>query len=357
MFEVNSNEGDNLLPKVSAIIVNWNGLKYLETCLRSLQLIDYPRAKLEIIVVDNNSRDGSVKYIQDNFPAVKLSLLDDNYGFSAPNNEGAQMATGEYLVFLNNDTEVSPGWLRALLQPALADKDVVSCASKMLYYDRRDTINTAGGKITIVGGGFYRGYGAKDGAFYNQPGYTGFGCAAGVLVKRDFFISSGGFDEDHFAACEEHDLGWKAWLYGHKVAYAPDAVMYHRESGTFGTRSNASASKVFLNTRNRLFNIIKNLDGGNVVRAMLISFCFNIYRGCGYLVSGNFSAAGAVLRAHFSFLKYLGRMLEKRKAVQKARIRSDAELYQLGVIATFKESIEEEKLLRLLAKDSLYKAR
>jgi GT2 family glycosyltransferase len=344
------------LPGVSVIIVNWNGLKYLETCLRSLKLLDYPPSKLEIIVVDNNSSDGSVKYIQENFPRVKLSLLDDNYGFCAPNNDGAEMATGEYLVFLNNDTEVSPGWLRALVEPALVDKDVVSCASKMLYFDRRDTINTAGGKITIIGGGFYRGYGAKDGPLYDQAGYTGFGCAAGVLVRKDFFFAIGGFDEDHFAACEEHDLGWKAWLYGHKVAYAPGAVMYHRESGTFGTRSNADADKVFLNTRNRLFNIVKNLDGGNVVRAMFISFCFNLYRGFSYIVSGHFAAYWAICRAHFSFLKLLGKMLKKREIVQHARKRSDAELYRLGVIATFKESMEEERLLRLLAKDSYYKA-
>ena len=351
-----SDASEVLLPPVSVIIVNWNGLKYLETCLRSLQSLDYPASKLEIIVVDNNSSDGSVKYIEDNFPAVKLSLLDDNYGFCAPNNDGAQLASGEYLVFLNNDTEVSPGWLRALVKPALEDSDVVSCASRMLYYDSRDTINTAGGKITIIGGGFYRGYGARDGPIYDQPCYTGFGCAAGVLVQKDFFLTSGGFDGDHFAACEEHDLGWKAWLYGYKVAYAPGAVMYHRESGTFGTRSNADAGKVFLNTRNRLFNIIKNLDGGNVARAMLISFCFNLYRWAGYVFSGNFKAAWAVCRAHISFLSLLGRMLKKRKIVQKARKRSDADLYRLGVIATFRESLEEERLLRLLAKDIYYKA-
>ena len=344
------------MPQVSIVIVNWNGLKFLETCLRSLEALDYPADKLEIIVVDNKSTDGSVKYIQENFPGVVLSLLDDNYGFCAPNNDGASLATGEYLVFLNNDTEVTPGWLRALVKPALEDSDVACCASKMLYYDRRDTINTAGGKLTIIGGGFYRGYGALDSPFYNEPGYTGFGCAAGVLVKKQFFMSIGGFDEDHFAACEEHDLGWKAWLYGYKVAYAPDAVMYHMESGTFGSRSNADANKVFLNTRNRLFNIIKNLDAGNVFRALLISACFNFYRGCGYFFTGKFSAVGAVIHGQLNFLKYLGNMLKKRKAVQSMRKRSDAELYSLGVIATFKESMEEERLLRLLAKDVYYKA-
>jgi len=343
------------MPSVSVIIVNYNGKEYLETCLRSLQALDYPAGKLEVIVVDNSSTDGSIEYIQANFPDVVISLLDGNYGFCAPCNEGASIATGEYLAFLNNDTGVTPGWLRALVQPALEDGEVVSCASRMLYFDRRDTINTAGGKLTIIGGGFYRGYGARDGPLYDQPGYTGFGCAAGVLVKKDFFLSIGGFDEDHFAACEEHDLGWKAWLYGYRVAYAPGAVMYHRESATFGTRSNAAARKVYLNTRNRLFNIIKNLDAGNVLRGLLISACFNFYRGCSYLFSGRFAAAWAVVRGQVSFLTYLPRMLKKRRIVQSRRRRSDAELYRLGVLATLRESLEEERLLRLIARDSYYK--
>ncbi len=129
--------------------------------------MDYPQDKLELILVDNNSSDRSVDYIQESFPRVKILQMDKNYGFCKPNNEGAEAAAGEYLVFLNNDTEVTPGWLRALVQPALEDADVISVASKMLYYDRRDTINTAGGKITIIGGGFYRGYGDKDGPKYD----------------------------------------------------------------------------------------------------------------------------------------------------------------------------------------------
>lgn len=344
------------VPPVSVIIVNYNGKEYLETCLRSLQSLDYPSDKLEIIVVDNSSSDGSVKYIRETFPEVVLLLLDNNYGFCAPCNDGALLATGEYLIFLNNDTEVTAGWLKALLQPALEDSEVVSCASKMLYYDRRDMVNTAGGKLTIIGGGFYRGYGDRDGPLYNQPGYTGFGCAAGVLVRKDFFLSIGGFDEDHFAACEEHDLGWKAWLYGYKVAYAPGAVMYHRESATFGTRSNAAVRKVFLNTRNRLFNIIKNLDTGNMLRGLLVSACFNFYRSCSYLFGGRFAAVWAIICGQFSFLTYLDRMLKKRKIVQTRRKRSDAELYHLGVVATLRESLAEEKFLRLLARDSYYRA-
>jgi len=338
------------LPSVSVIIVNYNGRAFLPVCLGSLCKMDYPQDKLELILVDNNSSDGSVAYIQESFPRVKIQQMDRNYGFCRPNNEGAMIAGGKLIAFLNNDAEVTAGWLRALVRPALEDPEVASVASKMIYYDRRDTINTAGGKITIIGGGFYRGYGDKDVAKYDEPGYTGFGCAAGVLVRRDFFLDSGGFDEDYFAACEEHDLAWRAWLYGHKVAYAPAAVMYHHESGTFGTRSNYDPAKVYLNTRNRLYNLVKNLDGGNVVRGMLISLGFNTYRWLRMLFSGNPAAAGAICRGHCDFLKHLGKSLSKRRQVQKRRTRSDSELYRLGVIATLKESVAEERRLSRLAK-------
>jgi len=333
------------LPAVSIIIVNWNGRALLEVCLRSLQALDYPADRLEIILVDNASSDGSVEYVRSAFPSTKILCLDANYGFCRPNNEGAKAASGEYLVLLNNDTEVTPRWLRELVEPALQDRDIVICASKMLYYDHRDTINTAGGKLTIIGGGFYRGYGDMDGTKYDAPGPTGFACAAGLLVRRDFFLGSGGFDEDYFAACEEHDLSWRAWLYGYRVAYASKAVMYHRESGTFASRSNADPQKVYLNTRNRLFNLIKNLDWWNITRGKLISACFNFYRWCSYLMTGNARAAGAVCRAYFDFALSSGRLLRKRKSVQAGRKRSDAELYRLGVIAGFWESLSEERRL------------
>ncbi len=347
---------DTQLPPVTIIIVNHNGRQFLPVCLGSLQALDYPREKLEVIMVDNASTDDSVPYVQKEFPSVKVLALEKNFGFCRPNNEGAKTAAGQFLVFLNNDTEVSRAWLKELVGPALADKEVICCACKMLYYYKRDTINTAGGKITIVGGGFYRGYGDRDGVLYNRPGYTGFGCAAGLLVRKDFFQDAGGFDEDYFAACEEHDLGWRAWLFGYKVAYVPTAVMYHMESGTFGSRSNADPVKVYLNTRNRLYNMVKNLDAWNLVRGKLIGACFNFYRLFAYLVNGNFRAAGSVCRAYFDFALTFGKMLPKRRVVQNKRRRSDAELYRLGVIATFKESLDEEKRLLLLAKDTYYKA-
>jgi len=344
----------NKLPTISIIIVTHNGKLFLDECLESLKNLEYPKEKLEIIIVDNASTDGTIEYLSSNFPDILLIKFDKNYGFCKPNNEGAKKAKGEYLVFLNNDTVVTPKWLSELIKGVLDNDRVISCASKMLYYDQKDTINTAGGKITIIGGGFYNGYGDKDSPKYNAEYYTGFGCGAGVLVKRDFFLDIGGFDEDYFASCEEHDLGWKCWLYGYKVLFMPEAVMYHKESGTYGTKSSFQPIKVYLITRNRLYNLIKNFELKNIIKGIIISIAFDIYRISTYIFQMNFKSIYSIIKAYIDFLRNINLFIKKRKLVQMKRVIPDEQLYMLGVIATFKECITEEKRLRKIWKDQFY---
>lgn len=342
-------------PLISIIVVNYNGKHLLGECFTSLENLSYPRDKFEVILVDNASADGSVEFVKKNFPWIRILQLDKNYGFCKPNNEGTKIARGEYVVFLNNDTVVTQDWLSELAKAALSNDKVVCCASKMLYYDRRDVVNSAGGKITIIGGGFYKGYGDKDGPKYGNLEYTGFGCGAGVLVKKDFFQDIGGFDEDYFASCEENDLGWKSWLYGYKVLYVPTAVMYHREGGTFGNRNVFEPWKVYLITRNRLYNLAKNLEIKNVLRGLFISFIFNSYRSIKYIVHGNFASVKSIVRAYVDFTRNLKKVLAKRKVVQENRKITDKELYKAGVIATFRESMSEEKRLSKVWSDEFYR--
>ena len=345
----------NILPYASIIIVNHNGKHFLEECAASLADMDYPRDRFEVILVDNASTDDSVEYIRRYFPWIRLLQLDKNYGFCMPNNQGVKIAKGEYVVFLNNDTVVEREWLSELVKGALREQNIVSCASKMLYDDRREVINTAGGKITIIGGGFYKGYGDRDGAKYSEFEYTGFGCGAGMLVRKDFFESIGGFDEDYYASCEEHDLGWKSWLYGYKVLYVPTAVMYHRESGTFGSKSSYYPTKIYFLTRNRLYNLTKNLEWKNLLRGLFLSAVFNLYRAIKCALGGNFPSVWAIARGYLDYVKNLNRTLMKRKYVQKARKLSDRELYELGVIATLRESIAEERRLSKVWRQTTYR--
>jgi GT2 family glycosyltransferase len=346
----------DVFPFVSIIVVNYNGKHHLKDNLASLGELNYPKDNFEVILVDNGSKDGSVEYVRNSFPWVKVLRLDKNYGFCKPNNEGAKIAKGTYLVFLNNDTVVDKNWLQELVKGIQGESNVLCCASKILYYDRRNIINAAGGKITQIGGGFYRGYGERDCGKYNGFTYTGFGCAAGVLIDKNFFISIGGFDEDYFASCEEHELGLRVWMYGYKVLYVPTAIMYHKESGTFGTKGSFQPMKVYLITRNRLYNMVKNFELSNVMRGMIAGAIFDTYRSAKYLIAGNFTSIRSTLRAYLDFAKNLQKMFKKRSFVQNRRNRSDKELYKLNVIATFKESIIEEKRLSRVLKGSFYKS-
>lgn len=343
------------LPFVSVIIVNFNGKPFLEECLISLIQSDYPPDKLEIIFVDNASTDGSVEYVKSTFPQVKLLQLNKNYGFCKPNNDAAKIAKGEYVVFLNNDTVVSINWLSELVKGVLSEKKIISCASKMLYYDNNNIINTAGGKINIIGGGFYKGYGDVNDEKYSNFEYTGFGCGAGVLVNKQFFLEIGGFDEDYFASLEEHDLGWKSWLYGYKVLYVPTAIMLHKESGSFGSKSSFQPIKVYLITRNRLYNLFKNLETKNVVKGISISICFNSYRAFMYALDGNLLSIRALATAHIDFVKNINTIIKKRKVVQQNRKRSDNELYKLGILASISECVKEERRLQKVWNNDEYK--
>jgi len=341
---------DRLLPFVSIIITNFNGKKYLNDCFKSLEDLNYPKDRFEVILVDNASTDGSVEYAKKYFKWIKVIVLDKNYGFCKANNIGVKDAKGEYIVLLNNDTKVEKEWLNELVKGASIDDKIACCASKILYFDRKEIINSAGGKFTPVGGGFYLGYGDHDKQEYNNQQYTGFGCGAGVLVKKSFYNFIGGLDEDYFASIEEVELGLKTWLFGYRVLYVPTAIMYHKESGTFGVKGSFQPIKVYLITRNRLMNIVKNFELYNVLLGLIISILFDSYRAFKYLFNNRKSFA-SVFKAYIDFIKNLKKLKKKRYFTKKHRKLHDRDLYRLGVMATFKECVIEEIRLNKLIKN------
>jgi GT2 family glycosyltransferase len=144
-------------------------------------------------------------------------------------------------------------------------------------------------------------------------------------------------------------------MYGYKVLYVPTAVMYHEESGWYGSKSSFQPLKVYLITRNRLYNILKNFEAINVFKGFLISVGFDTYRSIKYALNGYFTSIKAITKAYIDFAKNLRRTLKKRKDIQKNRRRGDKELYELGVIATLKESIWEEKRLARVWKGEFYR--
>ncbi len=220
-------------PLVSVVIPNWNGAHHLVTCLDSLGRQTYPN--FEIILVDNGSTDRSVALVRERYPAVRLLVLPENQGFAGAVNAGIRdLAQGEIIALLNNDTEVDPGWLAAL-QDALARYPKAGiAASKILLFDRRDTFHSAGDTFGVDGMPVNRGVWQRDvGQFAHEELIFG-GCGGAVAYRRALLDEVGLFDRNLGSYCEDVDLNWRAQLAGWQCVYVPQAIVYHKVSATGG---------------------------------------------------------------------------------------------------------------------------
>lgn len=296
-------------------------------------------------MVDNASDDGSVDYVKTNYPWVKVLALDRNYGFARGNNIGAKNAKGKYVVFLNNDTVVTPGWLNELVDVMEKDRDIGIAGSKILLHDTPGKINSAGANITFYGGGYDIGFSDDDSDKYNIAGSRGSICAAAMIVRKDEFLSFSGFDEDYFMYFEDVDLCWRYWLYGKRVKYIPGSVIYHKYGGTSGMYRHTPL-RVFYGTRNALFNIIKNYEAYNIPFPLVFSFIYHILRTLYFLVRFEFQLALSMLKAYGSFFRYLPKILAKRSKIQSSRKVNDRYLFNNSIISPFHATLKE--FVRLL---------
>jgi GT2 family glycosyltransferase len=323
---------------VSVIIVNYNGKHFLKDCLESIQLSEASDA--EVIIVDNASSDGSGEYLRREFPSVKVMELDRNYGFAEANNRGAEAASGKFLVFLNNDTVVTRGWLMALLEAMSTEPVVGAAGSKLLLYHLPGKVNSAGANIVFNGGGYDIGFTDDDSPKYNVPGLRGAVCAASMMVRRSEFLSLGGFDPLYFMYFEDVDLCWRYWLWGYKVMFTPQSVVYHRFGGTTGSDRHTPL-RVFYGTRNALFNILKNYELRSVIPPLIFSFLYHGVKFLGLVVTLRFKSALALLRAYGSLVRHLPEVLRKREEVQAGRKVSDRFLTENGLIISLAAAVKE----------------
>jgi GT2 family glycosyltransferase len=243
---------------VSLIVVNMNGRLHLEGLLTSLREQDFPAEQLELVLVDNGSLDGSAAFVEAAWPGAVIIRNAENRGFAPANNQGAAVANGRYLAFVNNDMKVAPDWLsRLVTHRRAASDDTVCIASKILNWDGTH-LDFAGGTIAFNGAGFQTDVGMAvqglaDMAF---PSAILYACGGAMLIDREVYLDVGGFDDDFFAYYEDVDLGWRLWVLGYRVALCPEAVVYHRHNGT-SSRFGKHKKRVLLE-RNALYAVIKN---------------------------------------------------------------------------------------------------
>lgn len=336
-------------PRVSVLIVNLNGQDYLPDCLRSIYAQDYTMDSVEVILADNGSTDGSLALVAEQFPQVKVIHSERNLGFAGGNNLAARHATGEYLALLNNDARADAGWLAALVRAVQSSPDVACAASKILSWDGR-TIDFVGPAMNLYGRAFQIDEGLPAGpGSYDEPRELLAPCGGAMLIRRDVFWQAGGFDADYVAYFEDLDLGWRLWLYGYRVLFVPQAVVYHRGQQT-GSRF-PPEQRYALCEVNALRSVIKNYEDENLWRVLPFSLFMGVKRSLdqaqldreaytlGHPVKGDARLGDvepepAMTRVATSFLVAIDqvadempRLLEKRQRIQAARVRSDKEIF------------------------------
>jgi len=304
-------------PLVSVVIPNYNGLRFLETCLTALAGQTYPRERLEVILVDDASTDNSVAFVRDHFPWVNVVRLEHNSGLAIACNRGVAHARGEIIALLNNDTEVEPQWVEALVQALEEHPWAGSVASKMLLFDRRHIIHTTGDMMGIDGIPRNRGVWEEDRGQYDDQREVFGGCGGAVAYRREVWDALGGFDEDLFMYLEDVDLAWRMQLQGWGTVFAPDARVYHHLSATGG-----GPLASYYTGRNTIWVIAKNMPTPFLRKYWRFILAAQLRIAWDALRAWRGEAARARLRGQIAGLLGLPRILRKRRAVQQA-IRTD----------------------------------
>ena len=301
---------------VTLVIINWNGRHHLEQCLEAVAA--QQGVEFETIVVDNGSTDGSVAFLRERYPWVRLVALAANLGFAGGNNAGAREARGRYLAFLNNDTAAEPTWLQALVAGADEEAGFTVTTSCIVYMEDPTQVDSAGDGVLRWGGPFKRHHGGSvDDVRQSEEVFAACGCA--FLLPRALFEELGGFDEDFFVSHEDVDLSYRARLLGHRVRYVADAVVRHHGSATLGLVSEFSVRN---GQRNAEWMYLKNTPLGILLRTLPGHVFYNL------LATAYFARAGrlrAFVAAKMAALAGIPRMLAKRAVIQRsARVGSAA---------------------------------
>ena len=234
------------------IIPNYNGLKFMDECIRSLNAQTYPNFRT--LVVDNGSTDGSVEWLKEH--QIDTIFLPENTGFSGAVNVGIKAADTPYVLLLNNDVRVDEYFVAEMVRAIGQSERIFSVSSRMIQMYHPDRLDDAGDMYSLLGWAYQRGVG-RDLTHYRRSSRVFSACAGAAIYRREVFEEIGYFDEMHFAYLEDIDVGYRARIAGYDNIYCPAALVWHVGSGTSGSRYNEF--KVTLSSRNNIWIIYKNM--------------------------------------------------------------------------------------------------
>lgn len=311
------------MSKTVIVILNWNGLDFLKMFLGTV--VKYSMdSDTSVCVADNGSTDGSPEWVETNYEDVRVIRLDKNYGFAGGYNRAIDQLDAKYFVLLNSDIEVTEGWLQPLVSFMDNNPDVASCQPKIRSYLKKDYFEHAGAAgcfIDKFGYPFCRGrifyHTEKDTGQYDSQIDIFWSTGACMIVQSEVWKKCGGFDSSFFAHMEEIDLCWRFNKAGYRVSYIPDSVVYHVGGGSLNYNS---PYKTYLNFRNSLFLLHKNLPDNRFYSVMFLRMLLDGLAAIMFLFNGNVKSIRSVWNAHIDYYKKISYLRSERKKVKELEI-------------------------------------
>ena len=302
--------------KVAVVILNFNGRKFLEQFLPNV-IANCDPTLAEIVVADNASTDDSVAFMREHYPEIRLIENGSNGGFATGYNVALRQIEAQYYVLLNSDIEVAPRWIEPVIEMMDADPQIAACQPKILSYYNKERFEYAGGFIDKYGYPFCRGRVFQnlevDEHQYDVPKEVFWATGACMFVRADLYHQIGGLDDSFFAHMEEIDLCWRLKNAGYKVYCCPQSWVYHIGGGTL---SKNSPRKTYLNFRNNLSLLVKNLPKHRVHRTIIYRIFLDWVAAFKFLVEGCPKDFCMVFKAHWDFYKRLKTLKEGRKSTE-----------------------------------------
>lgn len=308
-----------LPPKVAILILNWNGVHFLQQFLPSVLSSNYDN--LEVYVADNASTDSSISFVQKNFPTVRIIQNAQNYGFAEGYNRALKGLEAEYYVLLNSDVEVTENWIQPIIDLLEEDKKIAACQPKVLAFHRKshfEYAGAAGGWMDRFGYMFCRGrffdICEEDKGQYDAACEVFWASGAAMFIRAELYHQIGGLDGDFFAHMEEIDLCWRLKQAGYRIFCEPKSVVYHVGGGTL---PQGNPRKLFLNFRNSLAMLFKNLTFLQLFTIFPVRLVLDNIAALKFLTSGNWGDFKAVVKAEWNFFLHLFKWIRKRRETKR----------------------------------------
>jgi hypothetical protein len=296
-----------LNPSVAIVILNWNGRAYLEKYLPGVMASGYPNSR--VVLADNASTDDSLAFLETAYPSVEIIRLSQNFGFAQGYNEALARVKADYYVLLNSDVAVTPGWIEPVIAMMEADKSIAACQPKILmeaHHQFFEYAGAAGGWLDALGYPFARGrvfdICEADLGQYDAAAEIFWASGAAMFMRASLYFECGGLDPYFFAHQEEIDLCWRLQRAGYKIMACPASVVYHVGGGTL---PKGNERKVFLNFRNNLIMLAKNLPVEQLLWKLPMRYMLDAISAWKTLLGGESHYFKAIIRAHGSFLYWV----------------------------------------------------